>query len=127
MNQKRKGGGSYVEVYFYCCNKESKTDDKIDIQVFKQLAKLDTKLGITASEQLLSCLSHTIRSDIIQVRFYDVNISLKNYFRLSILNKSMNMKGFKMLVIPDLPIFTWRVVIKYQKQVIKLMKKSTLD
>ena len=115
MNQRRKQGGSYVEVYLYCCNKESKTDDEIDIQVFKQLAELDTKLGTTASEQLFSCLSHTIRCDIIKVRFYDMNISLKKRFRPSILNKSMNIIGFKMVAGPDLPVFTWPVVIKYQQ------------
>ena len=49
------------------CNKESKSDDKIDKEFYNELVELDTRLGTTASEQLFMCLWHTSRSDIIKV------------------------------------------------------------
>ena len=57
----------YAHVYLYQCVKKSKADDEIDIQVYTQLVQLDSKLGTTASEQLLWCLQYTIRLDIIKV------------------------------------------------------------
>ena len=51
----------------HICDKESKTDDKIDIQVYDKLVQLDSKLGTAASEQLCWCLQYTTRSDIIEV------------------------------------------------------------
>ena len=50
------------------CDKR-KSDDEIDIQVYIELVELDSKLGTTASEQLLSCLEYTTRSDILKVSF----------------------------------------------------------
>ena len=48
------------------------------MQVFKQLSELDTKLGTTASERLLSYVLYTTRWDIIKVRLNDQNLALKN-------------------------------------------------
>ena len=46
---------------------ESKSHDQIDIHVYTKLVQLDSKLGITASEQLEWCIKFTTRSDIIKV------------------------------------------------------------
>ena len=67
----------YAEVYLDSCNKESDSNDIIDINVYKKLVELDTKLGTSASDQLFKCLKKTTRLDIIEVRFYDLNLSLK--------------------------------------------------
>ena len=57
----------FAEVYLWRCNEESKTKNIPDIQVYRKLVKLDTRLGTTSSEQLFECLLHTTRSDIIKV------------------------------------------------------------
>ena len=57
----------FAEVYLDRFNTESKSNDEIDIEVYTKLLQLDAKLGTTASEQLLSCLSNTTRSDVIKV------------------------------------------------------------
>ena len=49
------------------CNKESKTGDKIDVEVYARLFELDTKLGTRSWEQLFWCLLLTTRWDIIKV------------------------------------------------------------
>ena len=53
------------------------SDDKIDIQAYTKLLQLDTKLGITASEQLQWCLNFTTRSDIIEVKICALNQRFK--------------------------------------------------
>ena len=67
MTAKRRGRGHYAPIFLWCCDKEAKSDDEIDISVFKRLSELDTKLGITASQQLFDCLRFTTRWDIIKV------------------------------------------------------------
>ena len=59
----------YAEVYLWRCNKESALDGIIDIDIYKNLAEIDTNLGMAASEQLFRCLLTTSRLDIIEVRF----------------------------------------------------------
>ena len=59
------------------CNKESESNEIIDIKVYKKLVELDTKLGTTASEQLFKCLYRTTRLDIIEVRIHYLNESYK--------------------------------------------------
>ena len=49
------------------CNKESKSNDKIDKEVYTKLVELEKRLGIKASKQLYECLKYTTRSDIIKV------------------------------------------------------------
>ena len=68
---KIKPNRSYAGTYLYGCDKESKPAGEIDMQVFKQLSELDTKLGTTASERLLSYVLYTTRWDIIKVRLND--------------------------------------------------------
>ena len=55
-------------MYLRRCNKESKSDDEIDKELYAELVELDTRLGTRASEQLYKCLFYTTRSDIIKVR-----------------------------------------------------------
>ena len=57
----------YENNYLNRCNKESKSNDKINKEVYTKLVELDTRLGRKASEQLLWCLYFTTRSDIIKV------------------------------------------------------------
>ena len=67
----------FAHVYLQRCEKESKSNDGIDKEVYSKLVELDTRLGTTASEQLFNCLWSTTRSDIIKVeRFVRMKDSL---------------------------------------------------
>ena len=66
-NTKKNGFIGYANVYLWRCNQESKSNDEIDIDVYKMLVELDTKLGVSVSEQLFGCLHKTTRWDIIKV------------------------------------------------------------
>ena len=66
-NEKKNGFIGYTHIYLWRCNEESKSNDEIDIDVYKMLVELDTKLGVTTSEQLYKCLCYTFRLDIIEV------------------------------------------------------------
>jgi len=57
----------YANKYLERCNKESKSNDKINKEVYTKLVELEKKLGKKASEQLYTCLYYTTRSDIIKV------------------------------------------------------------
>ena len=59
----------FAEVYLERCDKESKSDDEIDKEIYTKLVKLDTRLGTTASEQLFGSVSRTLNLDIIKVLF----------------------------------------------------------
>lgn len=61
----KKGG--FAAKYLHRCSEEAKPDDEIDIEIYKKLSDLDSKLGKTASERLRLCLQFTTRSDIIKV------------------------------------------------------------
>ena len=68
----------FAELYLEQCNKESGSNGKVDINVYRKLVELDTKLGTTASEQLYKCLNRTRRSDIIKVRKNEFNTFFNN-------------------------------------------------
>ena len=55
--------------YYYLaeCWDHSKSINKANVTLYKQLLEIDTKLGITQSEQLFACLLKTLRMDLIQV------------------------------------------------------------
>ena len=55
-------------LYLRRCNEESKSNDKINKEVYTKLVELETRLGAKASRQLYKCLENTTRSDIIKVR-----------------------------------------------------------
>ena len=74
---RKAGATGFAHTYLNKCDKELKSDNEIDIQVYNKLAQLDSKLGTTASEQLTCCLYFTTRSDIIQVFIFDQNSRFK--------------------------------------------------
>ena len=57
----------FVDVYLYRCDEESKTENIADVQLYKKLVELDTRLGTTATEQLFKCVFYSLRFDIIKV------------------------------------------------------------
>ena len=61
---------SFAAYYLDQCG-EAKSEDEIDIQVYTQLVEVDSRLGISAAEQLFACLCRTTRWDIIKVLFED--------------------------------------------------------
>ena len=61
------GWVGFAEVYLNQCNKESKSNDGIDKEVYSKLVELDTRLGTTPSEQLFNCVFNTLNLDIIKV------------------------------------------------------------
>ena len=63
----------FAQRYLRECDRQSKSDDQIDIQVYTKLVQLDSRLGTTASEQLAKCLQFTTRSDIIKVLIFALN------------------------------------------------------
>ena len=64
---KKNGFIGYANVYLWRCDHDSKSNDEIDIDIYKMLVEVDSKLGVTTSEQLYRCLFHTSRLDIIEV------------------------------------------------------------
>ena len=66
---RKKGLAGFAKLYLWRCNKESKSDDEIDKEVYSKLVELDTRLGTTASEQLFGCVFYTLNLDIIKVWF----------------------------------------------------------
>ena len=74
---RKKNWIGFAEVYLYRCNKESESNEVIDINFYKTLIELDTKLGTTASEQLFKCLYRTTRLSIIKVRIHCLNENYK--------------------------------------------------
>ena len=79
MNElvRKNGFIGYAAVYLWRCNKESELDGIIDIDIYKNLAEIDTNLGMADSEQLFMCLLQTSRLDIIEVRFDDLKKGFK--------------------------------------------------
>ena len=76
---RKKNFAGFAHLYLLRCDKESKSDNEIDIQIYNKLAQLDSKLGTTASEQLTCCLRHTTRFDIIKVRFFHVFFTYSHF------------------------------------------------
>ena len=67
---RKNGWVGFADLYLDRCKKESVSEEKIVSQVYNKLVELDTRLGTTASEQLLTCLRYTTRWNIIKVRIY---------------------------------------------------------
>ena len=64
---REEGWVGFAEVYLQRCDKESKTENIADVQLYKKLVELDTRLGTTAGTRLFDCLFRTTRWDIIKV------------------------------------------------------------
>ena len=56
----------FASVYLERFDKESKSNDEIDKELYSQLVKLDKRLGRKASDQLYEFILQTTRSDIIK-------------------------------------------------------------
>ena len=57
----------FANVYMGRCDKDSKTENIADIEVYSKLVQLDSRLGTTATEQLFRFLWYTLRLDILKV------------------------------------------------------------
>ena len=57
----------YADYYLQNCWDESELKNKADVAIYKQLLKIDAKLGTTQSEQLRWCLRYSPRTDLIEV------------------------------------------------------------
>ena len=57
----------YANYYLRECWNESELKNKADVTMYKQLLEIDAKLGTTQTEQLLECVFHTVRMDLIKV------------------------------------------------------------
>ena len=64
---KQTGFVGYANLYLSQCETESESDDIIDIQNYKKLVELDSRLETTEAEQLLSCVYSSLRFDLIKV------------------------------------------------------------
>ena len=61
------GFAGYAHYYLQECWDESELKNKADVSIYKQLLQIDSKLGTTQSEQLLSCVFYSPRKDLIEV------------------------------------------------------------
>ena len=61
------GWVGYANYYLAKCLNESELENKADVAIYKQLLKIDSKLGTTPSEQLFKCLLYSPREDLIEV------------------------------------------------------------
>lgn len=66
-NLRQKDWIGFTHIHLERFEEESKPNDEIDKNIYNKLLELDTRLGTTASKQLLLCLSKMTRSDIIKV------------------------------------------------------------
>ena len=64
---RRKDIAGYASYYLKKCWNSYDLENHADVTVYKQLIEIDSKLGITQTEQLFACLFQTVRMDIIKV------------------------------------------------------------
>ena len=57
----------YAHYYIRNCWDESELKNKADVEIYKRLLEIDSKLGTTQSEQLRWCLCYSPRKDFIEV------------------------------------------------------------
>ena len=69
-NLKQTGCVGFANFYLARFDKQSKSIDEMDKDIYSHLLELDTRLGATASEQLFACIHITTRSDIIKVAIF---------------------------------------------------------
>ena len=74
----------YADYYLVKCWNNSKMINEADAFVYHQLVDIDSKLGTSASLQLLYCLCWTNRWEIIKVNF-DLKYRFRKISRLSTL------------------------------------------
>ena len=57
----------YAEYYLKKCWNKSELRNNADVEIYKQLLEIDSKLGTIQSEQLIECVFHSLRMDLIKV------------------------------------------------------------
>ena len=57
----------YANYYLRECWDKSELKNKADVQIYKQLLAIDSKLGTNQSEQLFGCVYSSLRIDLIKV------------------------------------------------------------
>ena len=57
----------YAHYYLQKCWNESELKNQADVEIYKQLLEIDSKLGTTQSEQLFQCVFNSLRIDLIMV------------------------------------------------------------
>ena len=65
--REKLGYVGYAHYYIRNCWDESELKNKADVEIYKQLLEIDSKLGTTQSEQLRWCLAFSPRKDLIEV------------------------------------------------------------
>ena len=65
--REERGFVRYASYYLKKCWNESKLKNKADVTVYKQLLEIDSKLGTSQTKQLLRCVFHSLRMDLIKV------------------------------------------------------------
>ena len=78
------GFAGFAEYYLKECWDQSQLINNADLTLYKQLLKIDAKIGVTQTKQLFECVFWTLRIDIIKVCIY---------YRVFILFKIENISG----------------------------------
>ena len=67
MLREKNGYVGYANFYNHNCWDKSELKNKADVEIYKQLLEIDSKLGTTQTEQLFKCVFHSLRMDLIKV------------------------------------------------------------
>ena len=65
--REKLGYVGYAHYYLHNCYDESELINKAEIEIYKKLLEIDSKLGTTQSEQLFGCVLYSVRMDLIKV------------------------------------------------------------
>ena len=65
--REKLGWVGYAHYYLGNCYDDSELINKADIEIYKKLLQIDSKLGTTPTEQLFECVKHSVRIDLIKV------------------------------------------------------------
>ena len=63
-NVRKNGYSGFAEIYLNRCDE---SNNEIDMQVYRDLVKLDSRLGTTVTEQLYGSLFYSLNLDFIKV------------------------------------------------------------
>ena len=110
----------YAHIYLHKYSGESTAGDEMDIEMYKKLIELDTKIGIRHSKQLFRILSRTTRHDVIKVLIGFAHIYLDKCFKQSKAGDEMDIKIFAKLVELDR-----KFGIKDSEQLYKILIRTT--
>ena len=67
MLREELGYVGFANYYLQECWDESGLKNIADVEIYKQLLEIDSKLGTTQSEQLFECVFNTLQMDLIKV------------------------------------------------------------